>query len=101
MTMKRQKTGPSFKIIMGEGDGAKVGDTIAIFGESGEDFADLLAEIEAQASASPAPAATVEEPAPAAVPSSAPGFSNSSYFTITHGGRAISYWRKSQSQPSG
>jgi pyruvate dehydrogenase E2 component (dihydrolipoamide acetyltransferase) len=57
---------------MGEGDGAKVGDTIAIFGESGEDFADLLAEIEAQASASPAPAATVEEPAPAAVPSSAP-----------------------------
>jgi pyruvate dehydrogenase E2 component (dihydrolipoamide acetyltransferase) len=72
MDYEAAEDGTLLKIIMGEGDGAKVGDTIAIFGESGEDFADLLAEIEAQASASPAPAATVEEPAPAAVPSSAP-----------------------------
>jgi pyruvate dehydrogenase E2 component (dihydrolipoamide acetyltransferase) len=72
MDYEAAEDGTLLKIIMGEGDGAKVGDTIAIFGESGEDFADLLAEIEAEASAAPAPASTAEEPAPAAAPSTTP-----------------------------
>jgi pyruvate dehydrogenase E2 component (dihydrolipoamide acetyltransferase) len=61
MDYEAAEDGTLLKIIMGEGDGAKVGDTIAIFGEAGEDYAELLAEIETEASAAPAPAAPAAE----------------------------------------
>jgi pyruvate dehydrogenase E2 component (dihydrolipoamide acetyltransferase) len=85
MDYEAAEDGTLLKIIMGEGDGAKVGDTIAIFGEAGEDYAELLAEIETE-SAAPAPAAPAAEtkaepesakeapaPAPKASAPSSPG----------------------------
>jgi len=65
--------GTLLKIIKPEGDGASVGETIAIIGESGEDIASLIAETQSEGEAVSAAPATASEPttattaAPAAV----------------------------------
>ena len=59
--------GVLLKIVLPEGGEARVGDTIAIIGEEGEDISSLLAEAQAAPSEAPsAPAETVVEEAPQA-----------------------------------
>jgi pyruvate dehydrogenase E2 component (dihydrolipoamide acetyltransferase) len=58
--------GTLLKILLPEGGQAKVGDTIAIVGKTGEDFSGLLADPAAN------PAAAAAAARPAAVPSAAP-----------------------------
>lgn len=60
--------GTVLKIVKQPGESAKVGDTIAIFGEAGEDISALLAAAPAPA----APAAKAAAPAAAAVAKAAP-----------------------------
>lgn len=67
MEYESAQEGTLLKIVKGEGSGSKVGETIGIIGEKGEDFASLLAEVEKEGEASASPAAS---PAPEA--SSAP-----------------------------
>jgi pyruvate dehydrogenase E2 component (dihydrolipoamide acetyltransferase) len=62
MDYESAQEGVLLKIIKGEGSGAKVGDTIGIIGEKGEDIADLVKEVENEAAA-PAPAGESKAPA--------------------------------------
>ncbi|MCA1754095.1 MAG: hypothetical protein LC641_05215 [Spirochaeta sp.] len=44
MDYEATQEGTLLKIVLGEGSGAKVGETIGIIGEEGEDFGELLKE---------------------------------------------------------
>ena len=79
MEMTSLEAGTLLKIIVGAGENAKLGQSIGIIGEAGEDFSDLLKEIESEdvggsADSEPAPAAEPTpdpEPAPVATPAPA------------------------------
>jgi len=67
MEYESAQEGTLLKIVKQEGSPAKVGDTIAIIGEEGEDFSDLLAEASASETAAPKvadPEPAKEEPTP-------------------------------------
>ena len=66
MDYESTQEGTLLKIIKGEGSASKVGDTIAILGESGEDIADLIKEAESAPAAAPAPEPAAPEPTAAA-----------------------------------
>ena len=69
MDMESFFDGVVLKILVEEGNPAKIGAAIAIIGEEGEDISDALEEA---ASASPAPAAAPAEPAAASAPVATP-----------------------------
>lgn len=60
MEMTSLEPGTLLKILVPGGENAKLGQTIGIIGEKGEDFADLLQEIESETSAN---GTSAEEPA--------------------------------------
>lgn len=78
MDYESTQEGVLLKIVLGEGSGAKVGETIGIIGEEGEDYAELLAgdtapappaapegKTQAHVAAAPAPANEATPPAAA------------------------------------
>ena len=81
MDYETMQEGLVLKILLPEGGEAKVGDTIAIIGEEGEDFSALLEE-NAAASAEKAPAKKVEQDVEAPVESSATADTGKSRGTI-------------------
>ena len=70
MDYESPQDGTIVKIIVGEGGNARVGQTIAVFGEAGEDISALEKEVAGEGAAAAAPAPV--EPAPAAPEPPAP-----------------------------
>ena len=61
MEMTSLEAGTLLKILVPAGENAKLGQTIGIIGEEGEDFSDLMAEIEKESSSNGASAEKAEE----------------------------------------
>ncbi|MFP4407693.1 MAG: dihydrolipoamide acetyltransferase family protein [Spirochaetaceae bacterium] len=77
MEYESTQEGTLLKIVLGENESAKVGDTIAVLGEQGEDISDLLKSVESEgAGGGEAPEAAEEESktpgAPEAEPAAQP-----------------------------
>jgi pyruvate dehydrogenase E2 component (dihydrolipoyllysine-residue acetyltransferase) len=66
MDYESTQEGTLLKIIKGDGTSSRVGDTIAILGEEGEDIKDLVAAAGESGAAAPKPAEATAEDAPAA-----------------------------------
>ncbi|MEE8440393.1 MAG: dihydrolipoamide acetyltransferase family protein [Spirochaetia bacterium] len=72
MDYESTQEGTLLKIIRGDGSTARVGETIAILGEEGEDISSLLSDAEKAAKDAPDPSpATTPSPPPATTPSPA------------------------------
>jgi pyruvate dehydrogenase E2 component (dihydrolipoamide acetyltransferase) len=61
MEMTSLEPGTLLKILVPAGENAKLGQTIGIIGEKGEDFSDLLKEVESESSSNGASAAKTDE----------------------------------------
>lgn len=74
MDYEATQEGTLLKIIVGAGSSAKVGDTIAVLGEAGEDVGSIVAEAASSPGASePGKAAPPAAPAPQSAPASTTG----------------------------
>ena len=61
MEVTSLEAGTLLKILIGAGDNAKLGETIAIIGEEGEDFSSLLEEIKKETSSNGASSGDAEK----------------------------------------
>ncbi|NNE68681.1 MAG: pyruvate dehydrogenase complex dihydrolipoamide acetyltransferase [Pyrinomonadaceae bacterium] len=93
MEMTSLEAGTLLKILVPAGENAKLGQTIGIIGDEGEDFSELLKEIEAEdtsgsngASADATPEPTIE---PAPQPESAPAVAPAAQASSGNGGRLL------------